>query len=94
MCVFFQLWVCLIVSVVSTGLSVIAVIIYSVDMDKNPEAPCIKMVYDQCNEDHYASVGISFISCHRAAMTDNIAKRLKNVKCVLGVVSVLVQWKS
>ncbi|KAM8772784.1 transmembrane protein 176 isoform 2-T2 [Acanthopagrus schlegelii] len=49
------LWVCLIVSVVSTGLSVIAVIIYSVDMDKNPEAPCIKMVYDQCNEDHYAS---------------------------------------
>ncbi|XP_073332790.1 transmembrane protein 176 [Pagrus major] len=47
--------VCLIVSVVSTVLSVIAVIIYSVDMDKNPEAPCIKTVYDQCNEDHYAS---------------------------------------
>ncbi|XP_030277146.1 transmembrane protein 176 [Sparus aurata] len=49
------LWVCLIVSVVSTGLSVIAVIIYSVDMDKNPEVPCIKTMYDQCNEDHYAS---------------------------------------
>lgn len=79
---------CLIVSVVSTGLSVIAVIIYSVDMDKNPEVPCIKTMYDQCNEDHYASVGISCISYHHATMTDNIAKSLKNVKCYmcLGVV--------
>ncbi|XP_053186495.1 transmembrane protein 176 [Scomber japonicus] len=46
---------CLIVSVVSTVLSVVAVIIYSVDMDKNPEEPCVKMTHGSCNEKHYAT---------------------------------------
>ncbi len=66
MCVFFQLRVCLMVSVVSTVLSVVAVIIYSVDIDKNPEVPCVKMMHDNCNEKHYATVGI--MSCHLDVM--------------------------
>ncbi|XP_044202681.1 transmembrane protein 176 [Thunnus albacares] len=47
--------VCLMVSMVSTVLSIAAVIIYSVDMDKNPEAPCVKMMHGSCNEKHYAT---------------------------------------
>ncbi|XP_062283218.1 transmembrane protein 176 isoform X1 [Scomber scombrus] len=46
---------CLIVSVVSTVLSVVAVIIYSVDMDKNPEEPCVKIMHGSCIEKHYAT---------------------------------------
>ncbi|KAF0037963.1 hypothetical protein F2P81_010837 [Scophthalmus maximus] len=49
-----QLHLCLMVSVVSTVLSVVAVIIYSIDMDKNPEVPCVKTVQDSCSEKHYA----------------------------------------
>ncbi|XP_041822766.1 transmembrane protein 176 [Chelmon rostratus] len=49
------LQVCLIVSGVSTVLSVVAVIIYSVDIDKNPEVPCIKTLHGGCNENHYTT---------------------------------------
>ncbi|KAI3353229.1 hypothetical protein L3Q82_019264 [Scortum barcoo] len=49
------LWVCLIVSLVATVLSVVAVIIYSVDIDRNPEIPCIKMQHGSCNEKHYVT---------------------------------------
>lgn len=49
------LQVCLLVSVVSTVLSVVAVIIYSVDIDKHPEEPCVKTVHGTCNEKHYAT---------------------------------------
>lgn len=56
------------VSVVSTVLSVVAVIIYSVDMDKNPEAPCVKNLHGSCNEKHYATVCISVTECHYVVM--------------------------
>lgn len=49
------LWVCLMVSVVSIVLSVVALIVYSVDIDKNPEVPCIKTMHGDCNEKHYAT---------------------------------------
>ncbi|KAM4583647.1 transmembrane protein 176 isoform 2-T2 [Odontesthes bonariensis] len=41
-------FVCFVVSVASVVLSVVAVIIYSVDMDKNPEVSC-------CDNKHYAT---------------------------------------
>ncbi|XP_078122999.1 transmembrane protein 176 isoform X2 [Sander vitreus] len=47
--------VCLLASLVSTVLSVVAVIIYSVDIDRNPEVLCVKTQYDSCNEEHYAT---------------------------------------
>ncbi|AWP06372.1 putative membrane-spanning 4-domains subfamily A member 12-like isoform 2 [Scophthalmus maximus] len=53
-CTMKMLHLCLMVSVVSTVLSVVAVIIYSIDMDKNPEVPCVKTVQDSCSEKHYA----------------------------------------
>nr|XP_046256396.1 transmembrane protein 176 [Scatophagus argus]XP_046256405.1 transmembrane protein 176 [Scatophagus argus] len=46
---------CLMVSMVSAVLSVVAVIIYILDMEKNPEAPCVKTQYDSCNDQHYAT---------------------------------------
>lgn len=49
------LQVCLLVSVVSTVLSVVAVIIYSVDIDKHPEEPCVKTIHGNCNEKHFAT---------------------------------------
>lgn len=49
------------VSVVSTVLSVVAVIIYSVDMDKNPEVLCLETLHDNCNVKHYATVGITML---------------------------------
>ncbi|GAA6233769.1 protein FAM189B-like [Lates japonicus] len=49
------LQVCLMVSVASTVLSVVAVIIYSVDMEKNPEVPCVKTLHGNCNDKHYAT---------------------------------------
>uniref|UniRef100_A0A3Q3JP44 Transmembrane protein 176 n=1 Tax=Monopterus albus TaxID=43700 RepID=A0A3Q3JP44_MONAL len=42
--------VCLMMSMVSIVLSVIAVIIYSVDMDRNPEMQCIG--YDSCDKEY------------------------------------------
>lgn len=48
------LQLCLMMSVVSVTLSVVAVIIYSVDMNKNPEEPCMKTTEDKrCDEKHY-----------------------------------------
>ncbi|XP_054634318.1 transmembrane protein 176 [Dunckerocampus dactyliophorus] len=44
-----------VVNVVSMVLSVVAVIIYSVDMDKNPEAPCVKSSAETCDEKFYAT---------------------------------------
>uniref|UniRef100_A0A4W6E1J5 Transmembrane protein 176 n=1 Tax=Lates calcarifer TaxID=8187 RepID=A0A4W6E1J5_LATCA len=56
------LQVCLMVSVASTVLSVVAVIIYSVDMEKNPEVPCVKTIHGNCNDKHYATVGVTTLS--------------------------------
>lgn len=46
---------CLIVNLVSTVLSVISVIIYSVDIQRNPETPCIPQSYENCDDKHYAT---------------------------------------
>ncbi|XP_054460418.1 transmembrane protein 176 [Anoplopoma fimbria] len=48
--------VCLIASGVSTVLSVVAVIIYSVDMSRNPGSPCVVTSYGPCDEEHYATM--------------------------------------
>ncbi|KAK9540204.1 hypothetical protein VZT92_002672 [Zoarces viviparus] len=49
------LQVCLMASGVSIVLSVVAVIIYSVDINRNPGLPCIKTSPENCNEEHYAT---------------------------------------
>jgi len=49
-------------------LAVVAVIIYSVDMNRNPESPCVETSYVGCGEEHYATVGTRFISCHHVVM--------------------------
>lgn len=49
------LQVCLMASGVSIVLSVVAVIIYSVDINRNLELPCINMSRGNCNEEHYAT---------------------------------------
>lgn len=48
------LWVCLVACMVSAVLSVVALIIYSVDMDKNRVEPCGENMYGHCSEKHYA----------------------------------------
>ncbi|XP_077381795.1 transmembrane protein 176 isoform X2 [Festucalex cinctus] len=50
----------LVVNVVSTVLSVIAVVIYSVDMDKHPEASCVKNLDGSCDMNFYATVCIIY----------------------------------
>lgn len=49
--------VCLIVSTVSTLLSLVSLIIYSVDIHNNPEAPCnrISQSPHSCSEEYYAT---------------------------------------
>lgn len=49
------LQLCLMVTVVSVVLSVVAVIIYSVDMEKHPQVPCVKTIHDSCNDEYYVS---------------------------------------
>ncbi|TDH16590.1 hypothetical protein EPR50_G00021230 [Perca flavescens] len=49
------LQVCLLASFVSTVLSVVAVIIYSVDIDRNPEVLCVETQDESCNEKQYAT---------------------------------------
>lgn len=57
--VFLQLQMCLLLGVVSTVLSVVAVIIYSVDMGKNPEESCMNED-NRCDDIPYATVSASF----------------------------------
>ncbi|XP_029365316.1 transmembrane protein 176 [Echeneis naucrates] len=47
------LQVCLMASVVSAMLSVVAVIIYSVDISWHPETPCVKTLHGNCDNKHY-----------------------------------------
>ncbi|KAK1886580.1 Membrane-spanning 4-domains subfamily A member 12 [Dissostichus eleginoides] len=49
------LQVCLVVTMVSMLLSVVALIIYSVDMGKNPAVPCVKNPDGACSELHHAT---------------------------------------
>ncbi|XP_069544499.1 transmembrane protein 176 isoform X2 [Brachyistius frenatus] len=49
------LQVCSVVSVLSVLLSVVAAIIYSVDMDRHLETPCIKDIHQACDDEHYAT---------------------------------------
>ncbi|CAJ1053260.1 transmembrane protein 176 [Xyrichtys novacula] len=46
--------VCLLVSLASALLSLVAVIIYSVDIDRNQEGSCVKILYRDCSEKYYA----------------------------------------
>ncbi|XP_034398543.1 transmembrane protein 176 [Cyclopterus lumpus] len=46
--------VSLVASGASTLLSVVAVIIYSVDINGNLESPCLRMPHGSCGEEHYA----------------------------------------
>ncbi|XP_071061658.1 transmembrane protein 176 isoform X2 [Pseudochaenichthys georgianus] len=48
--------VCLVVTIVSTLLSVVALIIYSVDMGKNPAVPCVKNPDGVCSDQYHATV--------------------------------------
>ncbi|KAK5901366.1 hypothetical protein CgunFtcFv8_026247 [Champsocephalus gunnari] len=45
--------VCLVVTLVSTLLSVLALIIYSVDMGKNPAVPCVKNPEGVCSDQYH-----------------------------------------
>uniref|UniRef100_A0A8C6SUL4 Membrane-spanning 4-domains subfamily A member 12 n=1 Tax=Neogobius melanostomus TaxID=47308 RepID=A0A8C6SUL4_9GOBI len=54
-CTMNNLYACFAASVVSTVLSVVAIIIYSVDLHRNPETPCIKQMYDNCDNLHYTT---------------------------------------
>ncbi|XP_034716820.1 transmembrane protein 176 [Etheostoma cragini] len=49
------LQVCLLASLASTVLSAVAVIIYSVDIDRNPEVLCDDAPRNDCEVEHYAS---------------------------------------
>ncbi|XP_059190706.1 transmembrane protein 176 isoform X2 [Centropristis striata] len=49
------LQVCLIASIVSAVLSVVALIIYSIDIDKHPGVPCSKTVHGNCFHKYYAT---------------------------------------
>ncbi|XP_047222538.1 transmembrane protein 176 [Girardinichthys multiradiatus] len=49
------LQVYLIVSVATVVLSVVAVIIYSVDLNKHPQTPCIKTINNFCNAEYDAT---------------------------------------
>lgn len=60
--VFLQLGTCLMTSVVSAVLSVVAVVLYSVDLIRNPEVPCVKLPYDSCDDQYYAIVSTHFIT--------------------------------
>ncbi|KAM6939583.1 transmembrane protein 176 [Xenentodon cancila] len=52
-CTMKTLLVCLVVTIVSAVLSVVAIIIYSVDIHMNPETSCIKTEHDSCDAKHY-----------------------------------------
>uniref|UniRef100_A0A668AA28 Transmembrane protein 176 n=1 Tax=Myripristis murdjan TaxID=586833 RepID=A0A668AA28_9TELE len=47
---------CIGVSVVSIVLSVVALIVYSVDLEKNPESQCVLLYNRSCDEKYYAVV--------------------------------------
>lgn len=48
------LQVCLIVSLLSVVLSIVALIIYIVDLKENPVPDCVKQEYGDCDDKHYA----------------------------------------
>lgn len=51
------------VSMVTVVLSVVALIIYIVDMSKHTDEPCLDTMYDSCNNKHFASVSVIFTPC-------------------------------
>lgn len=57
-CTMNHLYACLVASVVSTALSITAVIIYAVDLERHPETPCIKQKYDNCDDTTKLSKGV------------------------------------
>lgn len=53
--VFPQLGTCVMASVVAAVLSLVAVLLYSVDLFRNPEVPCVKL-HNACDDHYYATV--------------------------------------
>lgn len=49
-------------SLVSIALSVVAVIIYAVDIDKHHNVTCPGETQSSCTDQHFAMVGVTFIS--------------------------------
>lgn len=47
--------ICQLASMASVVLSLVAISIYSVDMDRNPQAPCMKTQYGSCSPKYYAT---------------------------------------
>lgn len=62
---FCQLGICLISSVATIAISLVAGVIYIVDLDRNLVAPCGKTMYSTCTDQHYVTVGVS-----RSALSD------------------------
>ncbi|KAF3687064.1 Membrane-spanning 4-domains subfamily A member 12 [Channa argus] len=54
-CTMKNLQICLLVSMASTVVSVVAVSMYSVDIERNPVEPCYNDVHDSCVGKHYAT---------------------------------------
>ncbi|KAJ0033541.1 hypothetical protein NQD34_000648 [Periophthalmus magnuspinnatus] len=50
-----HLYACLVTSVITTVIAIMAIIVYSVDIERNPATPCIKQMYDNCDDKHYAT---------------------------------------
>lgn len=59
--VLLKMGICLLASVASAVLSVVAVVLYSVDLFRNPEEECVKLPYDNCDH-HYATVSTTLIT--------------------------------
>lgn len=60
------------------GISLVAGIIYIVDLDRNLVEPCGKTMYSTCTDQHYVTVGVS-----RSALSDETYTQCSNVsvKC-------------
>lgn len=54
-CTMNNLYASLAASGVSTALSITAIIIYAVDIERNPVAPCVKEMYESCGDLHYST---------------------------------------
>lgn len=66
---FCQLGICLISSVATIGISLVAGAIYIVDLDRNPVEPCGKGMYNTCTDHHYVTVGVG-----RSALSDETGR--------------------
>lgn len=61
--------ICLISSVATIGISLVAGAIYIVDLDRNRVEPCGSAMYNTCTDQHYVTVGVS-----RSALSDETGR--------------------